>query len=74
MPMSAPSCSVYACHDAATFVLLPDDERTISSLTPEDCLCATHWLQMRLHDPDRAYKYVPAKYADSDCEKPMVRT
>ena len=74
MPTAAPSCTVYACQDAATFVLLPDDERTISNLTPVDCLCASHWLQLRLHDPDRAYKYVSAKYAASEGEPPMVRT
>ena len=65
MPAPEPSCSVYACHEAASFVLLHDDELSNTTQLPVDCLCAQHWLQIRVFNPERAYKYVSIKYAST---------
>ena len=63
VPLSTPFCSVYACHDAATFVLLQNDGLAVSDEAPVDALCAEHWLQLRVFDPDRAYQFVSVRYA-----------
>jgi hypothetical protein len=73
MPTTAPSCSVYACHDAATFVLLPDDELCVVPIAPTDCLCTEHWLQLRLYHPERAYQYVSIRYASVRQPEPVGR-
>ena len=74
MPPEAPTCSVYACHDAATFMLLADQEPGTVSDIPSDCLCTEHWLQLRVFDPVRAHRYLSIRYAVVDAEDPQVRT
>lgn len=67
MPLSNPLCSVYACHDAATFMLLDNDDLVVLHPVPVDALCVEHWLQLRVFDPDRAYQFISIRYAGA-CE------
>jgi hypothetical protein len=55
-------------------MLFHEDEQPMANNLPVDCLCTQHWLQMRIFDPERAYRYVSIRYALTGAEDPAIKS
>ena len=53
-------CAKGGCERDATWLRLSGHKNPVCAGVASDCLCTDHWTDLRIRDPDEAYRYTPA--------------